>query len=63
VEEILKAADEEQCSMIILGTHGKGFLKQTFLGSVARSVLDRAKKPVFIIPLPHEETGITIGEF
>jgi nucleotide-binding universal stress UspA family protein len=63
VEEILKAADEEQCSMIILGTHGKGFLKQTFLGSVARSVLDRAKKPVFIIPLPHEEAGLTIGNF
>lgn len=62
VEEILKAADEEQCSMIILGTHGKGFLKQTFLGSVTRSVLDRAKKPVFIIPFPHEETSITIGE-
>jgi len=62
VEEILKAADEEDCSMMVLGTHGKGFLKQTFLGSVARSVLDRAKKPVFIVPLPHEETGLTIGE-
>jgi len=62
VEEILKAAEEEDCSMIVLGTHGKGFLKQTFLGSVARSVLDRAKNPVFIVPLPHDETGITIGE-
>ena len=62
VEEILKAADEEDCSIIVLGTHGKGFLKQTFLGSVARSVLDRAKKPVFIIPLPHEETGLTLSE-
>jgi nucleotide-binding universal stress UspA family protein len=62
VEEILKAAEEELCSMIVLGTHGKGFLKQTFLGSVARSVLDRARNPVFIIPLPHDETGITIGE-
>lgn len=62
VEEILKATDEEDCSIIVLGTHGKGFLKQTFLGSVACSVLDRAKKPVFIIPVPHGETGITIGE-
>ena len=62
VEEILKAADEKQCSIIVLGTHGKGFLKHTFLGSVARSVLDRARKPVFIIPLPHEETGLTIGD-
>jgi nucleotide-binding universal stress UspA family protein len=62
VEEILKAADDEHCSMIVLGTHGKGILKQTFLGSVARSVLDRAKKPVLIVPLPYEEPGLTIGE-
>jgi nucleotide-binding universal stress UspA family protein len=62
VEEILRAADDEHCSMIVLGTHGKGFLKQTFLGSVARSVLDRAKKPVLIVPLPYEEPGLTIGE-
>ncbi len=62
VEEILKAADEKQCDMILLGTHGKGFLKHTFLGSVARSVLDRARKPVFIIPLPHDEASVTIGE-
>ena len=62
VEEILKAADEEDCSVMVLGTHGKGILMQTFLGSVARSVLDRAKKPVFIVPLPDEETDPTIGE-
>jgi nucleotide-binding universal stress UspA family protein len=61
VEEILKAADEEACEVIILGTHGKGFLKQTFLGSVARSVLDRARKPVFIIPLPHDDTGLDLN--
>jgi len=62
VEEILEAADEEHCSVIVLGTHGKGFLKQTFLGSVARSVLDRAKKPVYIVPLPPGETDLTLGE-
>ena len=62
VEEILKAADEQLCDTIVLGTHGKGFLKHAFLGSVARSVLDRARKPVFIVPLPHEETGLTIGD-
>ena len=58
VEEILSVADEEECDMIILGNHGKGFLKQTFLGSVSRSVLDRTRKPVFIIPLPSEDTKI-----
>jgi nucleotide-binding universal stress UspA family protein len=57
VEEILKAADEESCDVIVLGTHGKGFLTQTFLGSVASSVLERTRKPVFIVPLPSEKTN------
>jgi nucleotide-binding universal stress UspA family protein len=57
-EEILKAADEEGCDLIILGSHGKGFLKHTFLGSVSRSVLERSRKPVFTIPLPSERTSI-----
>ena len=61
VEEILKAADEEGCDVMVLGTHGKGFLKHTFLGSVACSVLDRSRKPVFIIPLPHQETGLDLN--
>ncbi len=58
VDEILSAVDEEACDMIILGNHGKGFLKQTFLGSVSRGVLDRARKPVLIIPLPPETENI-----
>ncbi len=58
VEEILKAADEEGCDAIVLGTHGKGFLRQTFLGSVAGSVLERTRKPVFVIPLPSEKTDL-----
>jgi nucleotide-binding universal stress UspA family protein len=58
VEEILKTADAESCDVIVLGTHGKGFLRQTFLGSVAGTVLERTRKPVFIIPLPSEKTNI-----
>jgi nucleotide-binding universal stress UspA family protein len=58
VEEILKAADEDGCDAIVLGTHGKGFLRHTFLGSVAGDVLERTRKPVFIIPLPSEKANI-----
>jgi len=57
-EEILKTVDEEGCDVIVLGTHGKGFLQHAFLGSVSRSVLDRARKPVFIVPLPSDTTSI-----
>ena len=57
-EEILNAADEEDCDVIVLGTHGKGFLGHTFLGSVSSAVLQRTRKPVFIIPLPSEKVTI-----
>ena len=56
-EEILNAADKEGCDVIVLGTHGKGFLAHTFLGSVSSAVLNRTRKPVFIIPLPAEKTS------
>jgi len=57
-EEILNAADEEGCDVIVVGTHGKGFLAHTFLGSVSSAVLNRTQKPVFIIPLPSEKTTL-----
>jgi nucleotide-binding universal stress UspA family protein len=57
-EEILNAANEEGCDAIVIGTHGKGFLAHTFLGSVSNAVLHRTRKPVFIIPLPSEKSTI-----
>lgn len=57
-EEILNAADKEACDVIVLGTHGKGFLAHTFLGSVSSAVLHRTRKPVFTIPLLSEKTTI-----
>jgi nucleotide-binding universal stress UspA family protein len=57
-EEILNAADREGCDAIVMGTHGKGFLAHTFLGSVSTAVLHRTRKPVFTIPLPSEKTTI-----
>lgn len=57
-EVILNAAEEEGCDAIVIGTHGKGFLSHTFLGSVSKAVLHRTRKPVFIIPLPSEKTAL-----
>jgi nucleotide-binding universal stress UspA family protein len=57
-EEILNAADEEGCDVIVVGTHGKGFLAHAFLGSVSSAVLHRTRKPVFIIPLPSEKASV-----
>ena len=58
-EEILSKAEELNCDAIIMGTHSKGIIANTFLGSTAKRVLRRTRKPVFIIPLPKEEVDIT----
>jgi len=61
-EEILKKAEGTNCDIVIMGTHGKGLIEHTFLGSVSEKVLHRISKPVYIIPLPKGETDITLGE-
>lgn len=52
VTEILQAADRLGADVIVMGTHGKGAIRHTFLGSVAEKVLHKSKKPVFVIPIP-----------
>ena len=60
-EEILEKANELDCDAIVMGTHSKGVIANTFLGSIAKRVLRRTRKPVFIIPLPKGETEITFS--
>jgi nucleotide-binding universal stress UspA family protein len=52
VMKILEQAEQLKPDVIIMGTHSKGFIAQTFLGSVAHNVLQRSTIPVYVIPLP-----------
>jgi nucleotide-binding universal stress UspA family protein len=61
-EEILKIAATMQCDIVVMGTHGKGVISHAFLGSVAEKVLHRIGIPVYIIPIPKEDTDIALGE-
>ena len=61
-EEILKKANEFSCDALVMGTHGKGLIRHAFLGSTAKRVLRRTRKPVFIIPLPKGESDITFHD-
>lgn len=54
--EILNKAKELNCDIIVMGTHGKGIISHALLGSVAEKVLRRSDKPVFIIPIPDDDT-------
>lgn len=60
--EILKKADEFDCDVIVMGTHGKGIIEHAFLGSIAEKVLRNSHKPVFVIPLPKGKSALSLRD-
>lgn len=62
-DEILKMVHELDCDILVMGTHGKETRNHTYLGSMARMILGRIRKPVFIIPLPSGEADISVHDF
>jgi nucleotide-binding universal stress UspA family protein len=40
----------------VMGTHGHGTLADVMMGSTARRVLRRSRKPVLVVRLPEEES-------
>jgi nucleotide-binding universal stress UspA family protein len=63
VDEILTRVRDYDCDVIVMGTHGKGFVSHALLGSVAERVLHRAHKPVIVVPLPEGETEASLPDF
>lgn len=49
VDEILLAANDLEATVIVMGSHGKGMVKEWLDGSVSLSVLRRADRPIIII--------------
>lgn len=50
--EILRAAEENQCDVIVMGTHGRTGLGRLLMGSVAEQVLRKAPCPVVTVKNP-----------
>jgi len=49
-ETILKTSIDRDVDLIVMGTHEKGIM-HTFLGSIAKNVLNRSRIPITIVPL------------
>lgn len=60
-EEILRQVEKRNCDVVVMGAHEKG-LRHTFLGSVAKSVLRRCRKPTFVVPLPENEIDLSMHD-
>ncbi len=50
IPAILEALKTQDISLLVMGTQGKGFIKEIFLGSVAHNVSRLAPCPVLLIP-------------
>ena len=55
VREIITTAEEEDYDLVVMGTHGHGFLDELLLGSVARGVVHKCSTPVLTIKLPSDD--------
>ena len=51
-DAIVRAAEEENADMIVLGTHGRTGMARLLMGSVAEAVVRRAKCPVLTVKQP-----------
>ena len=54
-KEIVALADGESADLIVVGTHGRTGVKHLVVGSIARSVLKTAHRPVLIVAGPLEK--------
>jgi universal stress protein A len=55
VEEIVDYAHEHAIDLIVIATHGRGWLAHLLMGSVAEKVVRKAPCPVMAVHLPEHE--------
>lgn len=55
-KEIVKIANVSKCNCVIMGTRGLGKIKEFFMGSVSKYVLEHCKVPLLIIPHNDEKS-------
>jgi nucleotide-binding universal stress UspA family protein len=53
--EIVRYAKDRNVDLIVMGTHGRGFVAHAVMGSVAEKVVRHAPCPVLTVRYPHPE--------
>lgn len=51
--EIIREIEDIGATMVVMGTQGRGFIRELFVGSVSQYVARKSKIPVLLIPLAH----------
>ena len=50
--DLIKIAEEEGISIIVIGSHGKGYVEGILWGSVSRNVVEYSERPVLLVKGP-----------
>jgi nucleotide-binding universal stress UspA family protein len=58
---IIEYADDQDCDLIVMGTHGRTGLDRVLLGSMTERVVRRAPVPVLTVGMTPEEARATEG--
>lgn len=53
--EVMRELEEGDATLVMMGTQGRGFLRELFVGSVSQYVARRSKVPVLLIPIKDEQ--------
>ena len=48
-KDILRVEDEENVSVVVIGSHGKSCVQEMFLGSCSEKVVRKSSKPVLVV--------------
>ncbi|PHS74038.1 MAG: hypothetical protein COB19_08470 [Porticoccus sp.] len=55
-DTIARVASERNCTLIIVGKHGQGWLESKVIGSTAARVCETARRPVLMVPIQEQES-------
>ncbi len=56
--EVNNVAQEQNCDLVVMGSHGTGGLSELFVGSNTEKVVRTSDLPVIVIKKPHDEFSI-----
>jgi nucleotide-binding universal stress UspA family protein len=56
--EIARYADQEDCDLVVVGTHGRGGIDRLLLGSVAERVVRTSPAPVLTVRVGDEDAAL-----
>jgi nucleotide-binding universal stress UspA family protein len=48
-ETVCQVAADEKADVVVIGSHGKGWARRAFLGSVSQHIIQHAPCPVLVV--------------